>query len=86
MVNRTRINQKTNKQLKQLFLDKGITNCERCGNDNFLSFAHKHKRRWYYDKPELLADFNQVLLLCIPCHQQIEYNKELTKKWFNELR
>lgn len=74
------------RKLKQMFMDKGITQCELCGSDNYLSFAHKHKRIWYREFPELLSDFNQVLLLCVPCHERMEYDKELTNKIFAGLR
>lgn len=47
-----------------------------------LSFAHRHKRVWYRSCPELLSDFNQVLLLCIPCHEEIEYSTEKTESIF----
>jgi hypothetical protein len=74
------------RKLKEIFMDKGITQCELCGSTFALSFAHKHKRVWYREFPELLADFNQVLLLCVPCHEKIEYNKELTAEIFERLR
>lgn len=87
MTNRTKINQKANRKLKQIFQEKDITRCEMCGSDFGLSFAHRYKRRWFLGKSEeLLWDFNLVLLLCIQCHSGIEYDKELTNKVFNELR
>jgi hypothetical protein len=77
-------------KLKKIYEDKGITNCELRFNDcwvnNALSFAHRHKRRWYLGQKKLLEDFNQTILACINCHQKIEYNKELTKEVFNRLR
>jgi len=75
-----------NKKLKEIFLEKGIVRCELCGTDNFLSFAHKHKRDWYRRYPELLSDYNQVLLLCIPCHEKIEVNRVETRALFIRLR
>lgn len=81
-----KINIDANRKLKELFADKGITRCELCGSDNYLSFAHRHKRIWYRGYPELLSDFNQVLLLCVPCHEKMEYNKDLTSKIFAGLR
>lgn len=72
--------------LKKLYYYKGITRCEICGTDNFLSFAHRHKREWYNSDPKLLGEFNETLLLCVPCHQKIEYDKELTEETFNRLR
>lgn len=85
-MNRTEYWQKCLKILKKEFESRGITRCEVCGKDNFLSFAHLHKRRWYYGQEELLKDFNQVLLLCVPDHQLLEYNEELTKETFQRLR
>lgn len=86
-MNRTAINRKANGILRKLFHDKGITTCEICGENFFLSFAHRHKRRWYYDKPvKLLWDFNQVIIACILCHNDIEKSKELTEQTFLKLR
>jgi hypothetical protein len=74
------------KKLKVLFESLGITHCEimlpGCWFNNALGFAHRHKRKWYYDKPELLGDFNQVLLACNICHDKIEDDVELTEKYF----
>jgi hypothetical protein len=81
------------KELKKEFEEKGITSCELglvgCKRDNFLSFAHRHKRAWYYDKDErrLLGSFEQVLLLCIyPCHDTLEKDSKLTEEIFIKLR
>lgn len=81
-------NIKANKILKELFYEKDITRCEKCGTDFALSFAHLHKRDWYKpkDKQHLLYAFEQVLLLCINCHEEIEVNKEKTEELFNQLR
>ena len=76
--------------LKKLYLEKGITQCEirlpNCWTDNGLTFAHRHKRIWYKSQPEKLIEFNQTILGCIGCHMAIEYDKELTKKIFDNLR
>jgi len=82
---------KCKKELKEVFQEKGITTCEMrwphdCFNNNFLSFAHRKKRREYYSEPEKLKDFNEVLLLCQTAHNMIEYNRDLTDKLFKELR
>ena len=79
------------RKLKIEFEEKGITTCEiclpGCKRDNFLSFAHQHKRTWYYDKPKLLGAFEQVVLACIyPCYETIENNKKLTEEIFEKLR
>ncbi len=85
-----KINIEANRKLKEIYEDKGITRCELgfqgCARDNFLSFAHRHKREWYRNKPELLSDFNQTILSCITCHEIIEISKGLTEKVFNHLR
>jgi len=89
-MNRTKYWSKQVKKLTKEFESKGVTTCEirlpGCWINNTLGFAHKHKRRWYYDKPELLGDFNQVLLACTSCHQKIENNKNLTELLFKKLR
>lgn len=82
----TKLNQKANRILKKLFMDKGVTYCEVCGSNSMLSWAHKKKRRAYYSQPEKLSDFNEVLLLCVPCHQAIEYDREKSELLFNRLR
>lgn len=78
------------KKLKEIYEEKGIMTCELrlngCWVNNALSFAHKKKRIEYYSKPELLGSFEETLLACIPCHQKIENNKELTEKLFKQLR
>lgn len=87
MSKQTKLNQKANKKLKEMFISKEITWCELCGNNNFLTFAHRHKRDWYKGKSEnLLYSYNQVLLLCIHCHQDIEYDKTKTINVFLNLR
>lgn len=67
--------------LKKEFEKKGIVCCEICGSNFILSFHHRHKRR-YGD----LHIFQNVILLCAKHHNQLEYDKELTKKWFDKLR
>lgn len=81
-----KINKASNEKLKELFIENDITSCEICGLTYGLTFAHRHKRVWYRSRPELLSDANQVLLLCLECHQKIEYNKKLTEETFIRLR
>lgn len=87
---RTKLNIIANRELKKIFEQKGIFNCELNleGCNNYpLSFAHKHKRRWYYDKPDSqLWDFNEVVLSCINCHEKIEKSSILTREIFEKLR
>lgn len=84
------INADANKILKKIYKSKGITACELklkdCWGSKWSSFAHKHKRIWYKNKPKLLSDFNQTILACVPCHQKIEHDKKLTNKMFKKLR
>ena len=82
---------KARKKLKVIYEEKGITTCElrfkgKCWRNNALSFAHRHKRKWYLDHPELLGEFKQTVLACIPCHDIIEDDKELTEEVFKKLR
>lgn len=57
-----------------------------CMNNWPLTWAHRHKRSWYKGDPDLLADLNQVVVACQPCHDKIEHDKELTEKVFSKLR
>lgn len=82
----TQYNKEANQVLKKVFESKGITRCENCNGTFALQFAHKHKRIWYRRKLHLLADYNQVLLLCAKCHHDIEYDKDKTKELFERLR
>ena len=84
-MNKTQLNKQANILLKKYFYDNDITRCEMCGSDQWLTFAHRKKRR-HYQTVEELSDPNEVLLLCICCHQRIEYNKELTRETFRKLR
>lgn len=58
------------KKLKSAFMKAGIVRCEICHTDAFLSFAHSKKRRFIHTNEELF----DVALLCIPCHEKIEYS------------
>lgn len=79
------MNKEANRRMKKWCLEQGITRCENCGQDWALSFAHKQKRR-YYSSAEELSDPKEFLLLCLKCHQQVEYDKKLTRDLFNDLR
>ena len=78
------------KKLKQEYLDRGIIECEvnlqGCYRNNFLSFAHKDKRIKYLKRPNDLWTFKETIIACIPCHQIIEYDRELTLSLFKKLR
>lgn len=79
------MNQKANNRLKEIFLSKGITRCELCGNNSWLSYMHRKKRR-HYQTVEELTDFNQVILACMSCHTQLEYDRDATEAVFRRLR
>lgn len=85
-----RINIDANEKLKYIFEQKDIRSCELrhpgCTCQYALTFAHRHKRIWYRSRPEMLSDFNQVLLLCQHCHAYIEYSPYLTHDAFMRLR
>lgn len=79
------MNQEANRRMKKWCIDNDVMRCELCGRVDFLSYAHRQKRR-YYNSAEELSDPNEFLLLCIPCHQKIEYDKRLTEQAFKKLR
>lgn len=85
-----KINIKANKKLKEIYSEQGISYCEAqlegCMDTFGLSWHHRNKRVWYYDKPELLGSFNETILVCASCHPKLEADKELTKQKFNYLR
>ena len=82
---RGKMNKKANAILAKIFLIEGTTWCEVCGSKDFLTWAHRSKRRFYRSVEEL-ADPYEVLLLCGDCHREIEYDKEATEKLFKRLR
>lgn len=79
------MNIKANKLLKKKFTELQIFSCEICGTNDYLTFAHRKKRRFYRTVDEL-SDFNEVLLLDIKCHQLIEYDNEKKEEFFKRLR
>ena len=90
-MNRSKINQKANRELKKLWKEKEIDYCEAglpgCFGHGDLTNAHKHKRDWYKDKPdELLWNFHQVIRACLMCHIKMEADSELTKQIFQRIR
>ncbi len=72
--------------LKKEYLARGIVRCEvnlaGCKVNNFLSFAHRYKRR---DK-QCEHTYKGTILACIPCHTKLEANSELTNYYFELLR
>jgi hypothetical protein len=85
-----KINIEANQKLREIYYEKGIGRCEirfvGCLGSFTSGFAHKHKRSWYYGKPELLASFDETVLACSSCHDKIENSKKLTEMVFKMLR
>lgn len=86
-----RNNLKANKEIAQMWLDKGIDFCELgltvCIQRMLpLQNVHRHKRMWYRNQPEKLSDFKQVVRGCTACHNRIENDKQLTEAVFFNLR
>ena len=85
-MNRININKKARKKIAEICRDNDWLYCkirlDGCMGQAHAP-AHKHKRRWCYDKPdEMLWALDQWLPACTFCHNKIEFNKELTKKVF----
>lgn len=81
------VNQRANREMKAYCVDHDIRSCEfrlpGCLGSYALSFAHKHKRRYYYDQPvSLLWDRSEWRLACQNCHTKQEFSKELTETLF----
>ena len=77
---RVSINKIVNVELKKLFKRKGIFKCELTGSKFALTYAHRHGRVWYYDKPpELMYAFEQVLLLSQKAHQKMDDRSQTTE-------
>lgn len=70
---------------KTNFAKLGIIRCESCGTQFALTFAHRKKRRFYYNL-EQLTDIAEVILLCQPEHELAEKSPKLTKQLFVKLR
>lgn len=58
--------------LKRDFEREGITRCERCGSDYFLTPAHSLKRRHITSRTQM----REVALSCQPCHEALELTGE----------
>lgn len=77
---------KASDELEEEYLLKGITSCELrfegCWGTQALHFAHRYKR----NDPRCEHTFEGTILACNPCHQKIEYDRDLTEKMFTKLR
>jgi hypothetical protein len=81
-MNRSSLNRKARQKIAQYCQDNGISRCELklagCMGEAHAP-AHRHKRRWYYDKPpELLWDRSEWRASCQACHSQQEFSQEIT--------
>lgn len=87
---RGKINIEANKKLREIYADKGITRCEvgleGCSGGLFCAFAHRHRRVFYKNRPELLSSFNQTIWSCSNCHSKIDSDKKLSEEVFQNLR
>lgn len=95
----TQKNKDANTKLDAIYKKRGIDYCElniseHClkkekysyGEKLKLTYAHRHKRVWYKNKPGMLHSFNETVRACIPCHEMIEHNRKLANKMFTLLR
>ena len=88
-MNRDSVNKEALRQMKFYCYHHEVFCCEMrlpgCTGDYNLTFAHKHKRRWYYDKPdETLWKRSEWRLSCMHCHELQEYDKNITNQIFGE--
>jgi hypothetical protein len=84
-------NKQARRYIAQISEKHNITSCEirlnGCLNTFGIAPAHRHKRRWYLDKPDFyLWNLNQWVAACQYCHNKIEHDSDLTKEVFNRLR
>ena len=68
--------QRARELLKEIYLEKDIIRCELCNSNWALSFHHLDKR----SSGKAKNTFKDTRLLCINCHQNVEYNKEANNK------
>ena len=77
-------------RLRVIYRRKGIDSCEvrfkDCMGVFGMSFAHRHKRVWYYNRPGLLGSFEETVRACAHCHDKMERDKGLTAEVFKRLR
>jgi hypothetical protein len=90
-MNRTKVNRKADIEIKKQAEAMEITSCEiklnGCKGGMFLQRVHRHKRRYYYDKPdELLWDIKQWVIGCGWCHSVLEVDNNYTEEIFLRLR
>ena len=90
-MNRTKINKKARNEIAKICELNDWRWCiaklnNRC-QVNAHSPHHRHKRRWYYDKPDkLLWDVKQWIEVCNSCHAILEKDPKLTEQIFQDRR
>lgn len=87
-----RIGKKGKENLRYKELLKGLDlpqGCEvllsGCLGRMYLTIAHRHKRS-HYKTAEELADPNQIIVMCVKCHDFLENRRDLNKMVFDKLR
>jgi hypothetical protein len=85
---RSNINKKARKKIAEIAKKYNLTRCairlDGCSGEANHP-AHRHKRAWYYDKPEeFLWDIKEWLPACINCHMKIEKDNKLTEEIFEK--
>lgn len=77
------INLDARRKIATQCFELGIEYCEinfpGCMNNFGVAPAHRHKRVFYINKPGLLEDRSEWLVLDVRCHDMIECSKELTE-------
>lgn len=83
-----RRNIQANKILREKLGHK--TRCEikldGCLGGMFLQFCHRHERHWYRTRLKLLSEYNQVIVGCTSCHEQMDNKPKLREQIFLALR
>ncbi len=85
-----KINLCANRKIAQMWKEFGVNTCElklpECLGKLFNQNVHRHKRDWYYRRPELLYARKEVARGCQNCHDLVENNETLREEVFNKIR
>lgn len=79
-------NSKQWKDVEKLYKQKQHHLCEKCMEEGRFTpgeiVHHKiHLSEANYRDPEISLNFENLMLLCIPCHNNIHYKKSAPKRW-----
>lgn len=84
------VNKKARAQIAMIAQEENMTECEirleGCTRNWPLAPAHRHKRAWYKGDAAKLSDRKQWVCACQSCHDEIEFDPDLTEKIFMKLR